>query len=181
MFAKGNGFENSLCGKNGAGYCSETNEYMRFYWKAGFQRDLGSFHCGFHILEVSTLVQLLTQIRLLIIHGEASDLLSILIHSAALSVSIVSRVLPVTAPEHICLHTHTCLHTYACACGTLPLHSSSCYFCPPSDVAWPSACWLGKCVEEAHPWGSLLTPKRGETWPLMSWSPHAIPCLLGFK
>ena len=30
-FAKGNGFENSLHGKNGAGYCSETNAYMRFY------------------------------------------------------------------------------------------------------------------------------------------------------
>ena len=90
---------------------------------------------AFTILEVSTLLQLLMQMGLLTIHREASDLLSALIHSSALPASTVSRVLPVPALEHICLHAHTCLHTYVCVSGTLPLHSSSHYFCPPSDVA----------------------------------------------
>ena len=73
---------------------------------------------AFTVLEVSTLVQLLTQIRLLVIHRKASDLLTVLIHSSALSVSIISHVLPAPAPEHVCLHTHTCLHAYVCIRGT---------------------------------------------------------------
>lgn len=97
-------FENSLNRKNWSGYCSDT-EYMRFYWKAGFQQGLGSFHCGFHSIRGFNLFQLVTHLEQpLMTHWGASDLLCIF--SSTHQPGLLPEHLSAVCLPHITTHVH---------------------------------------------------------------------------
>lgn len=116
--AKGNGFENSLHGKNGAGYCSETNAH-EVLLKSWFPARLRIISLWLSPYWFSTLVQLLTQIRLLVIHGEkrvTPNRPHPLISSVCLHV--VSHVCSLSQPLNTSACTLTRLHACVCIRGT---------------------------------------------------------------
>lgn len=137
-FARGNGFEYSLDGKNGAGYCSETHMSTR-----GFTAELVSskaqdhFTVAFTVLEVSDLFHLVTQLELLMIHWGVSDFL-ISFHppmsSALARPCLPMRSLPQLPSSSAYVGSHTCMcaHIYPVTFTTSPFQLP--LLCPPLEV-----------------------------------------------